>query len=249
METIVISSYTAKRSKNYTVSSHIHNNNEIVFYNSCSGYSVIGGKSFEIRPNTFAIIPSRVPHYEMHNKDGSLIYTSFYCDDLPLPAGVYDDDFSGNFKNLTHQIWEEFQNNYDEKKLMLDILGRKMLLMLRRKATESPQHTKDLSFAKRYIEENYHSKIKFVELAENCGLGYDHFRHKFKAVYGISPQQHLINIRLESAKKILETSSMNCTEIAYSCGFSDSAQFSTMYKKRFGIAPKKDKNQALTEEE
>ncbi|MBE5732636.1 MAG: AraC family transcriptional regulator [Clostridiales bacterium] len=243
MDNIILSSYTAKRAKDTTISSHIHNTNEFVFYNSCAGYSVIGGQTFEIKPNTFAIIPARVPHYEIHNKEGTLFYTSFYCDDLPLPAGVYDDDFSGNFKNLAHQIWEEFQGNYEEKKLMLSILGQQFLLMLRRKANEPSQQPKDLSFAKRFIEENYHSKIKFIELAENCGYGYDYFRHRFKMIYGVSPQQHLINIRLDTAKKILETSSMNCTETAFSCGFSDSAQFSTMYKKRFGVAPKKDKNQ------
>lgn len=242
MKHIISTSYSAKRAKNSTVSSHIHNLNEFVYYDSCSGYSVIADKTFEIKPNTFAIIPARTPHYEIHNKEGSLYYTSFYCDDLPLKAGVYDDDFSSNFKHLTHQIWEEFQCEYDEKNQMLKLLGEKLLLMLRRKANEPELLIKDFSFAKRYIEENYHSKIKFVELAEKCGFGYDYFRHKFKEIYGISPQQYLINTRLESAKKILESSSMNCTETAYSCGFSDSAQFSTMYKKRFGVAPKKDKN-------
>jgi AraC-like DNA-binding protein len=248
MENVIVSSYTAKRAKDTTIGSHIHNTNEFVFYNSCAGFSVINNQSFEIKPNTFAIIPARVPHYEIHNKEGTLFYMSFHCEDLPLPAGVYDDDFSGNFKNLAHQIWEEFQGNYDDKKLMLNILGQELLLMLQRKANEPSQQPKDLSFAKRYIEENYHSKIKFSALAENCGYGYDYFRHRFKSVYGVSPQQHLINTRLDTAKKILETSSMNCTETAFSCGFSDSAQFSTMYKRRFGVAPKKDKPASEHEE-
>ncbi|MBO5224766.1 MAG: helix-turn-helix transcriptional regulator [Clostridia bacterium] len=243
MKNVILSSYSAKRPKNSSVSTHIHSANEFVYYNTCSGYSIIDNQTYEIKPNTFAIIPARTQHHEVHNKDGSLFYTGFYCEDLPIPAGVYDDDFYGNFKNLAHQIWEEFQSNCNDKKEMLNVLCQKLLIMLRRKANEPELQPKDLSFAKRYIEENYHSKIKFAELAENCGFGYDYFRHRFKAVYGVSPQQHLINIRLESAKKILESSSMNCTETAYSCGFSDAAQFSTMYKKRFGVAPKKDKNQ------
>jgi AraC-like DNA-binding protein len=243
MDNIIKSSYTARRRKNHRVSSHIHNLNEIVFYNSCTGTSIINGKSFEIKPNTFAIIPARTPHHEIHFKEGSLIYTSFRCEELPIEAGVYDDDTSGNFKSTSHQIWEEFQSNHDDKNVMLELLGKKLLLMLKRKATETTHSPQDLAFAKRYIEENFYSKIAFSSLAQKCGLGYDYFRHKFKAIYGISPQQHLINVRLEAAKNILETSSMNCTEIAYSCGFSDSAQFSTMYKKRFGITPKKNRAQ------
>ena len=78
-------------------------------------------------------------------------------------------------KKTPEQIWEEFQSNLPDKQLMLDLLGRKLLLMLRRKASEPKRSPKDLVFAKRYIEENFHSKITFSALAEKCGLGYDYF--------------------------------------------------------------------------
>ena len=72
------------------------------------------------------------------------------------------------------------------------------------------------------------------------GYSYDYFRHYFKKQYGMSPQSYLINVRLENAYSMLSsTPDISITEVAISCGFSDSSQFSVMFSRHFGTSPKK----------
>jgi AraC-like DNA-binding protein len=74
-------------------------------------------------------------------------------------------------------------------------------------------------------------------LSALTGYSYDYFRHIFKVAYGISPQDYLINVRLEQAKSMLHNTALSCTQIAISCGFSNSGQMSVMIKRRYGKSP------------
>ena len=85
---------------------------------------------------------------------------------------------------------------------------------------------------------NYREKIVFSKLAENVNLSYDYFQHKFKKLTGCSPQAYLVKIRLEEAEKLLRINEYNCTEIAYKCGFSNSAQFSKLFKEHYSVTPR-----------
>jgi len=75
------------------------------------------------------------------------------------------------------------------------------------------------------------------DCAKQLNLSYDYFQHKFKAITGCSPQQFLIKQRLKASKKLLKEGELNCTEIAFRCGFSTSAQYSALFKKEYGSSP------------
>ena len=49
-------------------------------------------------------------------------------------------------------------------------------------------------------------------------------------------------LRLELAQKLLKQSQFSITEIAFSCGFSSSSQFSQSFKEKFGVMPSQYKN-------
>ena len=68
-------------------------------------------------------------------------------------------------------------------------------------------------------------------------FSYDYFQHRFKEITGYSPQQFLIHRRIEAAQTMLTDNSGNCTEIAQRCGFSNSAQFSALFKRETGYSP------------
>ena len=88
-----------------------------------------------------------------------------------------------------------------------------------------------------YLAENSHEKIVLKDLATQLNFSYDYFQHHFKELVGVSPQQFLINKRVEMAKKLLKEGQLSCTEIAYRCGFSNSAQFSYIFKRETGRNP------------
>jgi len=45
------------------------------------------------------------------------------------------------------------------------------------------------------------------------------------------------NIRLKKAAQLLTTQGMNVTDVMKACGFSNSASFSTVFKKYYGMSP------------
>ena len=69
-------------------------------------------------------------------------------------------------------------------------------------------------------------------------ISYDYFQHRFKEIVGESPQQFLVRKRVEAAEGLLADGTLSCTEIAYQCGFSNSAQFSAIFKREKGITPR-----------
>jgi len=60
---------------------------------------------------------------------------------------------------------------------------------------------------------------------------------KIKKIIDMSPQEFIVQIRLEQAKKLLIEGGLSIKQIAYSVGFSNSKYFSTVFKKYYGISP------------
>ena len=60
---------------------------------------------------------------------------------------------------------------------------------------------------------------------------------RFKKLSGYTPLEYLNNIRYRNALDLLRSTSLHCNEIAFSCGFEDSAYFSRWFKRINGKSP------------
>lgn len=89
-----------------------------------------------------------------------------------------------------------------------------------------------------YIEDHYDEKISLDRIAENMYLSPFYISRIFKSETGDTPIHHLINIRLEKAKELLESGwSESIQEIAARVGYDDAYHFSKLFKKKYGIPP------------
>lgn len=88
-----------------------------------------------------------------------------------------------------------------------------------------------------YIEDNYNYNITVMDIAKHIGLNRSYLYRLFLSDLEISPQQYLIDCRLNAAFRMLGANRHSITEIAYSCGFSSIAHFSNTFKKKFGVSP------------
>ncbi len=61
--------------------------------------------------------------------------------------------------------------------------------------------------------------------------------HKLNALTGRSVAIYIRTIRLRRAKELLESTSLNISEIAYEVGFKDPSYFTRKYREEFGITP------------
>ncbi len=91
----------------------------------------------------------------------------------------------------------------------------------------------------RYITENCHRSIKMSELAENFNYSVSTLSHLFKARCSKSLPEYICALRLQEAKEHLIHSDSSITEIAQFLGFNSGNYFSAVFKKKFGITPKK----------
>ncbi len=88
-----------------------------------------------------------------------------------------------------------------------------------------------------YIESNFNKSMTLVELADVANFSKFHFNRIFHSIVGESPFQFIIRIRLEKAASlIISNKNEPIAEIAFQCGFSDTAMFSRYFKNYFQIS-------------
>lgn len=88
-----------------------------------------------------------------------------------------------------------------------------------------------------YINANYIVYITIGEIAQVLGLDRRYFCRIFKSETGFTPQEYLINLRMEKAKGLLLNKPYSVADIARSVGYEDMYNFSKMFKKHYGVSP------------
>ena len=74
-------------------------------------------------------------------------------------------------------------------------------------------------------------------LASEVGLSRAQLHRRLKDITGIASGQFLRNLRMEQAARLLCEGKVNISQVAYSVGYADQAQFSTAFKTHFGQSP------------
>lgn len=90
-----------------------------------------------------------------------------------------------------------------------------------------------------YIEKSYMNSITLSDMAQVSGMSTSHFSLLFHDFFRQTPIDYLNSYRIERACLFLSNSDLPVTEIAYRCGFNDSAYFVKVFKKYKNITPKK----------
>ncbi len=96
---------------------------------------------------------------------------------------------------------------------------------------------KGITKAAEYIEEHYEEDCPIKEAILLSNYSRRHFSRLFFEVYGMSPQDYLLDTRIRHAADYLRNSGLSIAETAVKCGFSDSGYFSRVFKKRYGVLP------------
>jgi AraC-like DNA-binding protein len=90
-----------------------------------------------------------------------------------------------------------------------------------------------------YLSDNFHEPITLETLSKQIGLSTFRIAHLMKEVTGKTVLQHIHQLRVQEAQRLLEQSDMNCTDIAYETGFGDQSYFIKQFRKWMGITPAK----------
>ena len=64
----------------------------------------------------------------------------------------------------------------------------------------------------------------------------------FKEIINRSPNDYLVEYRIDKSIDLIMKTDMKMTEIAYECGFNGSSYFAETFKKIVGVSPREYKN-------
>ena len=91
--------------------------------------------------------------------------------------------------------------------------------------------------AQAYIETNLQEKISVEHLSSRFAVGRRNFDRRFIKATGNTPVEYSQRVKVESAKRALETSRKTINEVMYEVGYSDVKAFREVFRKITGMSP------------
>ena len=140
---------------------------------------------------------------------------------------------------MFYELWEEMLKKSEIPKSFLDSIIFPLCIMagkLTEDFQEAPQDEYKLIL--RYINE-YHTNLTLDDLCKHFARSKSHISHLFKKSSGMTIRAYANGLKLSDAKKMLKSTDLPITEIAYRAGFNDVSYFIKLFKEQFGISPLK----------
>lgn len=88
-----------------------------------------------------------------------------------------------------------------------------------------------------FIQGNFTEKLTLEDIADAAAISTRECLRCFQSSIHQSPMDYLICYRMQSAKKLLETTDHSITDIALHCGFNSSSYFTKIFHRTFGKTP------------
>jgi transcriptional regulator GlxA family with amidase domain len=154
--------------------------------------------------------------------------------------GMYSSGGAYSFLNLMMYLVEKFCGRemavYCSKILEVEI-ERKSQSPFAIFVGQKEHEDEPIKKAQLYMENNVSDKVSVDQLSEMFAISRRNFERRFKKATSNTPVEYLQRVKIEAAKKSLESSRENINEVMYSVGYSDSKAFRTMFKKITGLSP------------
>ncbi|MBR3470051.1 MAG: helix-turn-helix domain-containing protein [Lachnospiraceae bacterium] len=244
---------------------HCHNHLEMAFVLSGKGKYHIEGEIYDIAEGDLMIFNPGIRHQALFLKQVETPTTEFFVgftdvqfpgvcpNHVPVPGGGYVIHTKGELRQRIFKICSSMEAEKATKRqgryFMLKAYLMQLLILVMREQCEPEKPVDSYVFEstnKKYVvekiltyfEDHYSEKISLDQIAENMYLSPFYVSKIFKSETGDAPIQHLIKIRLEKAKELLEKGeAQSVQEVAAMVGYDDAYHFSKLFKKRFGITP------------
>lgn len=98
-------------------------------------------------------------------------------------------------------------------------------------------YSADIDTAVTFIRNNYSHPLTIDDIIRDIPISKYHFIRIFRRIMGVTPYSYLMNYRINRSKILLRSTNKSIAEIAEACGFSDTSNFISQFKKHTGIRP------------
>ena len=245
-----------KKSGGWQEHPHSHRFCEIIFVVDGKGCTTVNGERLEFKKGDILIYNPQVEHYEESSLQEPTEVMFFALDkfeitDLPqnhlLPSDysvIYNsEDCYSAIYELFRKMINEFEAKNDFYVEIAQNISRTILMYIFRVINYADQgfniHKPNTALEKAllFIKDNYKSNISLEDVADACYINKYYLSHQFSKFKGMSVGRYLLNLKIEEAKRLLETTNLSVNEISERSGFNDPNYFSRSFKKETGLSP------------
>jgi AraC family transcriptional regulator len=204
------------------------------------------GKTRERRPHTLAIHPAGEVHSEEIGDRGSRAFHVEFAEEwlrnvgdsaavLAGPAQIEDGPLIGQALRL----YAEFQRTDPYSPLIIEALVLESIGYLARQTFSSTGRRQPpwLARAGDIFRSRYTHQLSLNAIAEEVGVHPIHLTRTFRRYFGCSIGEHLRELRVQHACRLLATSDQPLAEIAVSAGFCDQSHLCRAIRSRTGLTP------------
>lgn len=201
------------------------------------GIENIGFEKNEIQlfPQAIILIPPYSVHSHFGNDNIKWSYKSIYLNEDVIK--YYAGKFSLDYNLLAAQPYFLFYKNHSDFDNVTELETLLFSLFTQTKISKTTSDNRiPLNDILQFLKLEYANKITLELLEQKFCIDRFKLIRSFQKQVGLTPQQYLTNMRIETAKKDLFYEK-NIVEIALQNGFYDQSHFVHTFKKYVGIAP------------
>jgi AraC-like DNA-binding protein len=153
--------------------------------------------------------------------------------------------FSPSLEKCIERLLDEHRHPSTTSEMMARSLLHELILWIARDYAASmlnvprrlPLYSPPIQAAVLWLDEHVGEPVLMEHAANAAGLSESHFRRWFQKEVGFNPADYMMYRRVEIAKDKLRAGDMSVTKIAMELGFSTSAYFTSVFRKRTGLTP------------
>ena len=222
-----------------------------------SGRGVLmkAGKLFRVGPGqAFLIYPGEETSYRADKRDPwNYMWVGFHgfrSAELMQRAGFTPDNPVMTCRNMDRlsETMEELLNyselNYVNELLRTGAMYHLMALITENGSPDRPEFTDESGADQLYVKTAVNllinagnRTVRVSDIAQTIGISRSYLTSIFKREMKVSPQEFLMNFRMERAADFLRHSDRPVGEIAEEVGYGDSMAFSKAFKNHFHVTP------------
>ena len=154
--------------------------------------------------------------------------------------GIYSSGGAYSFLNLLLYLIEKYYGRENAiwcskvAEIEFDRMDQNQFVMFNGQKDHLDEEMKS---AQEYIEQHFSEKISVEDLADKAATSSRNFVRRFKKATKNTPIEYIQRVRIENAKKKLESSTMNVLQVMLDSGYHDDKTFRTIFKRYAGLTP------------
>ena len=211
----------------------------VLFTGGCSRY-YYGRNEFEMGKYRLLYMPKGVDYYICHPED-----CFAYILDFDSPSAFLPPPFAVTCDAGTERLFSEavsyFASDQPDRTAKIKSIFYRIIVtvtdILCTPGYPSPSAKRLLPAIERIKSGFADPSIRIDDLARLSGLGKKHFTSEFVQVYGDTPGQYIISLRIDMACRLLTRTDLSVKEIAERCGFNSEYYFSRIFSAKTAYSP------------